>query len=194
MAVLAHSTIVSGAKSVVRTKGTRNTTIGDIADQCNCARQTIYYHFRGMDDLLREMLFSDCEGVAYYGIDELGWKNEMYRMLCSLKKNAWLPADLYTTRRDFLYNTLLEFISKNISPRFLTAHRHTGTEQALEMLSGTISFFLTGSIMHWASEGLREEPEDILRRIDIFCGNPMHRAMDRYLTDLRTGNEPEKYF
>lgn len=176
--------ILASAKDGVRIKGVDHVTVSELAEICQCTRQTIYHHFGGLDGLLKNILLYDCSEIDYDGLDPLGWKQETFRLLCSLKKNQWLPTDLYAHRRGFLYDTLREHIKERVIPCILRSHKRAGDDVSISEISDLMATFFAGSIMHWTSENLPMGPEDMMRRLDLICGTHMHLAVDTFLREV----------
>jgi len=51
-----HDTIIDRAASVFARRGFAATSIGDIAEACDCSKSRLYHYFDGKEAILREML------------------------------------------------------------------------------------------------------------------------------------------
>lgn len=61
MPVDVKKTIAQAAHTLMTTKGVRKLTVKDIVEECGITRQTFYYHFSDIPDLVRWMLEQETE-------------------------------------------------------------------------------------------------------------------------------------
>lgn len=58
-----HDTIIDRAASVFARRGFAATSIGDIAEACDCSKSRLYHYFDGKEAILREMLETHVESL-----------------------------------------------------------------------------------------------------------------------------------
>lgn len=51
-----HDTIIKRAAAIIARRGYAATSIGDIAEACDCSKSRLYHYFDGKESILREML------------------------------------------------------------------------------------------------------------------------------------------
>lgn len=76
MSLSTDISIINSFKEVAKEKGVNHVTIGNIADRCGCARQTVYYHFDGTIDLIKWITQNELAGLTFDCMDQAPWKSE----------------------------------------------------------------------------------------------------------------------
>ena len=87
MAVDMKEIIAEAAGRLIRERKVKKLTVKDIVEECNITRQTFYYHFEDIPDLLRWVLKKGAEHVMK-GCREQEGPEEMLRYLFLMLLNA----------------------------------------------------------------------------------------------------------
>ncbi len=182
MSVSTDLSIIESFKQEAREKGIIHVTMGGVAERCGYARQTIYYHFRGTMDLIRWILLNENGDLTYDSLEKNRWKNEMYRLLTTLKNNDWLFTQIYESKMwNEFRDMLIRIVSVNVvQPFFLTCSDY-GSAKSRENISRIITFAFAGQTIDWIRKGFEEPPIELMRDLDRLCGAAMYKLIEDFL-------------
>ena len=167
MAKFTKQAIVSGFLQILRTKSFDKITIKDICELCEINRNTFYYHYSDIYQVLDE-LFSDQDepsknGDSRFGsfYDELIYK---YELIMNNKKVVYHVYD--SKSRDIVESYLMGSISKIVD-------KYVRMSDTLDQLSEEdreyINMFYTSAVVGitvgWLREGLPDRGDELIYRI-----------------------------
>ncbi len=182
MSVSTDLSIIESFKQEAREKGIVRVTMGGVAERCGYARQTIYYHFRGTMDLIKWILLNENGDTSYDSLEKNRWKNEMYRLLTTLKSNDWLITQIYQSKMwDEFRDLLIAMISTNVVQQFFLTCSDYGSAKSRENISRIITFAFAGQAIDWIRKGFVEPPIEIMRDLDRLCGATMYKLIEDFL-------------
>lgn len=159
--------ISNSFKKLLSKKPLNKITIKDIAYDCKLTRQTFYYHFQDIYELL-----------------DWTYKNELGHLLNESQNNSWekvIKGILYFIRENktmftytiqavgrehfeqTIYPDLYEF-SKNKINKLST--EIDIPENKINFLANLQTVTLTSLIIQWANNGMKENPDEIVKMLD----------------------------
>lgn len=157
-------------------------TIKDIVAACSVSRQAFYYYFDDIYDIV-EWIFLEAAGKVledYSDIDswQFGYRSLMYWT----KSHAKLVSNVYRSiQREYIetfMNTALRpYIDKVVE---LQAKGMNVTQAQKEFIANyfTLSFNAVG--LDWIRRGMQEEPDDIVRQLDILVKGDFQKALRNF--------------
>lgn len=185
MSQMTKKSFASSLKKMLSQKPLEKIKVIDITEDCEVNRQTFYYHFKDIYDLL-----------------EWIYTNEATRALDGKKTyNTWQQGftqifDYILENKSFVLNTF-----NSVSREYLERYLYNETqlllmgvveEKAKEMLvrekdkefiADFYKYAFIGLLIDWIKKGMKENPVDIINRLNkLVCGN-IEEALERYRTD-----------
>src|SRR5574344_803707 len=108
--------IAYALKELVQEKALNKITIQDIADKCGINRQTFYYHFQDIIDLVRWILISDAEKLVKGNKTYDTWQKGYSAVFETIKKDKAFILNIYhhVSREyitDYLYSITLNLLN-----------------------------------------------------------------------------------
>lgn len=168
MAKLTQQAMAASLKKLLAQKSLDKITVKEIADDCGVKRQTFYYHFRDIYDLL-EWTFIQ-EGEQFIDKERIcdTWQDVYLEVLRYIEKNKDFTLNAYNSvGREHLQRYLYQIVYDLIG-RFLE-----GIEGSEKISSEDKSFIcdfykfgLVGMLLEWIGRGMKEDPEVIARRLN----------------------------
>ena len=168
MAKLTQQAMAASLKKMLSKKTLDKITVKEIADDCGVKRQTFYYHFKDLHDLLEWTLIQEGEQVIDPNQICETWQDiyfEVFRYIEDNKNfvvNAYISVVKESLER-FLYRIVYDMIAK-----FL--HDMGGAEQMekedRDFICDFYKFGLAGIILEWVESGMKEDPESLSGRIN----------------------------
>ena len=182
MSISSDIKIINSFKQEVLEKGIGQVTIGSVADRCGCARQTIYYHFRGTQDILKWIITNEQDYCMYDPLEKNHWKNEMFNILSNLKKDGWIFQQIFDSKINATFNELLlDIIHSRVVQAFLLSCGDDGTSKSRESISRILTYGFTGPTVEWIKRGYPESPAELMEDYNRLCGSAMHNVVKDFL-------------
>ncbi len=172
-------------KKLLETEPLDKITVTDITDGCGVKRQTFYYHFKDIFDLITWTYRTDAEdAIAAHGKQYATWQEgltEMFEVVGARDRERGFVLATYNSKcRDDLID-------------YLERITHDRLQLAIDSLSGTaipatdrafITSFYThafvGIVMDWIEGGMAEVPSEIINRLELFVSNDFQRALSSF--------------
>lgn len=162
MSKFTKQAILKAFERLISKKPLDSITVRDIVDECGINRNTFYYYFKDIYDLVDEMLSSEaavftdhCESVSE-AIDMLERamitaaenRRSVYHMYNSKNQGAAVPR-LY----EMVYDALVAPVKKEY---------HALPAGDAELVASFCAYALTGRMINWLNGGMNEPPEDVI--------------------------------
>jgi probable dihydroxyacetone kinase regulator len=181
MAQRTKKALAEALKHLLEKKTLDKITVSDLTDACGLNRQTFYYHFKDIYDLL-EWIYK--EDAAESGTEEKlheNWQEAYLRLLCYAKNNRALVMNTYhCARRELLYDYVHHeaylFVKKVVD-------EYAGTrlirEEDKVFLAKFYQYAFVGILLDWLDNGMKEEPEQIIDQVNMAIEGNIAAAFDR---------------
>ncbi len=142
-------------------------TVKDICSKCEINRNTFYYYFKDIQDVLEALFDRERKKV----LADVGKNDDFYmeyvRSVSIIIENRQAVIHLYNSRgvrflqkylEDVIMDFVRRFVCKEVDNRMLT-------EEDIDYITRFYSFVVVGSTMHWIGDGLKDYGSDIMYRI-----------------------------
>jgi len=161
-------------------KNLNKITIEDISERADINRQTFYYHFRDIIDLM-EWIWLEGEKRLFkdeYSFDT--WEPrfiavckefQKYRtFVMNVYRNA--PTDLLTTH---LYNLVYPMIYKVVKEK---AVDYIVKEEEIKFISDFYKYAFVALVMDWIRNNMEENPETIVKKVGILLQGTINHSLN----------------
>ena len=163
-------------------------TIAELTSLCNIRRQSFYYHFEDIYDLLRWMIENEAISLLKQQEGALLWKEGLLQLfryleenrtvcLCALKSvgrdhlRRFFEADIYA-----IIHRTIEQLTENIG-----VHNNLDSFVDVEMLTHFYVVALAGMIESWLLGEIDRTPEQLIQFVDIILNDQINGAAARVL-------------
>ncbi|WP_299994221.1 TetR/AcrR family transcriptional regulator [uncultured Clostridium sp.] len=185
MAQTTKRAFAESLKKLLSQKPLDKIKIADITNDCEVNRQTFYYHFKDIYDLL-EWIYTN-EATRALGDKKTydTWQDGFYEIFEYILENKIFVINTYNSvsreyLERYLYNEayylllgVVEEKSKDISVR----------DKDKAFIADFYKFAFVGLVIEWIRKGMREDPKDIIKRLNILIYGNIELALERYRTD-----------
>lgn len=155
-------------------------TIKDIVEDCGISRNTFYYHFQDITDLLEHILNEDVERVLSEHMDMDSWEEGFILGAHFALENKRLVYHIYNSVSREQVERYLHSIAGEVM-RLYVARVTEQVEHAVhkkifpadqKMVVDFYKFALVGITLDWLNTGMKKDPEVLIRHMgEIFRGN-----------------------
>ncbi|HIX70910.1 MULTISPECIES: TetR/AcrR family transcriptional regulator [Enterococcus] len=149
-------------------------TVKEIAATCQINRNTFYYYYSDVYELLAEIFQTEIEQVIEEYNDTLSWEESFYVATKFALDNKKAIYHIYNSMRqeeviNYVYN-----VAGNVMTRYVK--RVSANIPAKELDQLLIARFyqaaLTEMLLRWIATGMKEDPQKVISRIGLlFDGN-----------------------
>ena len=180
--------LASALKRLMAQKSMDKSTIAELTSLCNIRRQSFYYHFEDIYDLLRWMIENEAISLLKQQEGALLWKEGLLQLfryleenrtvcLCALKSvgrdhlRRFFEADIYA-----IIHRTIEQLTENIG-----VHSNLDSFVDVEMLTHFYVVALAGMIESWLLGEIDRTPEQLIQFVDIILNDQINGAAARVL-------------
>lgn len=181
MSELTKKALAVSLKKLLSKKELSKITISNITDECGVNRQTFYYHFKDIYDLLEWIYKNEV-------IDEIDNKDEewqqrfLYIFKYVLKNKEFVKNTYYFISKDFLLNFIYKQTDKLIMDVLEEkAVNMKVNKQDEKFIADFYKYGLVGLVQDWIEHGMKENPKDIINKLSKIVEGNFEKALDNFI-------------
>lgn len=180
--------LAASLKKLLADKPLDKITIVDITEDCGVNRQTFYYHFQDIYDLVEWIYTSEASEAMGSQKTYATWQQGFFQVFAYVLEN-----------KNFVLHTY-HSVSREFLERYLYAETYRLLYGVLEEKAAEIpvreedkafianfyKYAFVGLMLDWIGAGMKERPELILERLDRVIHGNFQEALQRF----RSGGAP----
>lgn len=188
MAQTTKKALAASLKKFLLTKPLNKITINDITKDCEINRMTFYYHFKDIYDLV-EWIFIEEASVVLEGKKTYDtWMQGMLNIYEWVLENKPLIVNVYhsanrETLERYLYKVTYDLIYGVVEEK---ASNIPVSEEDKVFIADFYKYAFVGEMMNWIKDGMKEEPQWIVKRLAGLIHGSMEQAFQYYCKDRYT--------
>ncbi len=186
MAQTTKKAFAASLKKLLSQKPLEKIKISDITNDCEVNRQTFYYHFKDIYDLL-EWVYTN-EATRALGDKKTydTWQEGFYEIFEYILENKSFVINTYNSvSREYLerylynetYYLLLGVVEEKSKDMCVM-------DKDKSFIADFYKFAFVGLVIDWIKKGMREEPRDIIKRLNTLITGNIEMALERYRTTI----------
>jgi len=158
-------------KSQMQTHEIPKITVREIVEGCGLNRQTFYYHFQDIYELLEWTIRQEMMSRMDNHKSWTNWKDGVIEILYYMKENEKICLCAYQSvsrklLRQFFYSDVFALFREGIELR-ATGHSLSPEELAFTAHFYTVAF--VGVAEHWLIDGMKESPENLVHNLSVMA-------------------------
>lgn len=180
--LITKKALAGALKELMRNTPINKISVRNIVDKCGLNRQTFYYHFQDIYDLVGWIYKTEAvEGIAQYRSYST-WTEGFYRIFLYIENNSafclntlnslsrsHLDMYLYSVTNDLLMGVINE-ISCNMKVK----------EEYKKFIANFYALAFIGLVIQWMTEGMKEDPRLIIEKLSELVEGNFIKALQRY--------------
>ena len=181
-AVFTKQAMYHTLKKLITTKPINKITIKDITDTCGLNRQTFYYHFKDIYDLLEWSFREEFHFIDNYLQDpNQSWDEIFTGAVMYISQNKYICQCIVSgVGRDqlilSLHNTIYEIIRKII---LHTRGLNQIPDQYLDFTARFYTYAISNYIFDWIKNGMLEPPEQVIENFRFVINHGLNTRYNR---------------
>ena len=174
--------LAASLKKLAAKKPIDKITVIDIAEDCEVNRQTFYYHFQDIYDLVEWTFTSESlramEGNRTYDTWQKGF---LYVFEYALKNKEFVTCVYHSVSREhlesYLYRETYQLLISVVEEKVVGM---SVREEDKKFIADFYKYAFVGTVMEWIRIGMKEKPEDIIDRLSILIQGDIAKALQKY--------------
>ena len=178
----ANELFAASLKKLLEKKMLDHITVKDIVEDCGVTRQTFYYHFTDIYQLVEweyKKIISEATANKY---DINTWQQGYCQVLKNMRENKLLFMSAYRSIQKefleaFMYNVLYEVIYPMVEEQ---AKGMTVDEKHKDFIAHFYCLALVAIDLDWVKNGMKEDPAEITEQVATLIKGGYKRALIKY--------------
>lgn len=168
-------------KKMLDSKTLDKITVTDIVNDCKVSRQAFYYHFSDIYDIIEWIFKQETEYALEKHRNIETWQIGYCNLLNWLKDNRSLVINTYKSIQreyieNFMYHVLFTYINQVVEEQ---AKGLNVSSNQKEFVTKYFTLSFNGIALDWIRNGMREEPEKIVKNIEVLVRGDFKKALEK---------------
>lgn len=169
-------------KNLLREKKLNKITVQDIADECGINRQTFYYHFQDIYDLVEWTCIEDTEKVIKENRTYDTWQEGFLSVFDLAKKDKTFIDNIYRSvslemLEQYLYRLVYPLLKNVVDEK---ANGQTVREENKKYIADFYKYAFVGVLLEWIRNDMAESPGQIVDRVSRIVGGAIETAFANF--------------
>lgn len=179
--------LAASLKKLARNKPIEKITIIDITDDCEVNRQTFYYHFQDIYDLVEWIFKSESTKAIQGNKTYETWQNGFLRVFGYVKENKEFVTSVYHSACKehlvhYLYSETFELLLNVVNEK---AEGKSVREEDKQFIADFYKYAFVGILLEWVEKGMKEAPEQIVGRVNVLIQGDITKALEKFASHSR---------
>lgn len=181
--VVTKKAIAEGFKELMVKKPFEKITISDITASCGLNRQTFYYHFQDKYELLNWIFYNEAITPLEDGLSFDNLYDKLLDLLKTIENNSRFYSNALKTSYGDEFRDYMHKVSTGVFTAVIdhVSGDYTMKESDKRFIAEFFSYGITGSIIAWVTNGMKEPSEVIVSHIENLITDCKRFAVARYL-------------
>ncbi|WP_334074292.1 MULTISPECIES: TetR-like C-terminal domain-containing protein [Paenibacillus] len=179
---LTKKALAAALKNQMNTTPLSKITVKHLVENCGLNRQTFYYHFQDIYELLGWIYQTEAVDTiaAYRSYDT--WPQGLLKIFKYIETNrSFCLNTLHSLARDHLDTYLFAVTNRLIMGVVQEVSRNKQvSDEDKKFMANFYTLAFTGLVIQWMGEGMVTEPELIIERLTRLMEGNFERALQRY--------------
>lgn len=169
-------------KNLLKEKKLNKITVQDIADECGINRQTFYYHFQDIYDLVEWTCIEDTEKVLKENRTYDTWQEGFLSVFDLAKKDKTFIDNIYRSvslemLEQYLYRLVYPLLKNVVDEK---ANGQTVREENKKYIADFYKYAFVGVLLEWIRNDMAESPGQIVDRVSRIVGGAIETAFTNF--------------
>ncbi|WP_373217650.1 TetR/AcrR family transcriptional regulator [Ruminococcus sp. 5_1_39BFAA] len=158
-------------------------TVKDIVEDCGVSRNTFYYHYQDIYDLLREIFETETASVLESRLEYDSWQEAFLQATAFALDNRKGIYHIYNSIKRKEIEDYLHKITGKIMTDFVKkqAEGINAKEEDILLIAQFYECALVGLMQRWLDGGMKEDPEYIINRMGVMLDRNITAMLEKSL-------------
>lgn len=182
MSDITKKALAATLKDLLKRKRLSQITVSDITKKCGVNRQTFYYHFQDIYNLIEWICIQEAEERLHGRPTYDTWQDEFLAIFELARQDKVFIDNIYhsvslASLEQYLYKLTLPLIKDVVTEKAKPYHVH---EEDVDFIAHFYKFAFVGLVLEWIRDGMDEDPKRIVKKISELLHGTIDRALSNY--------------
>ncbi len=182
MSDITKRAISASLKNLLKEKKLNKITVQEIADDCGINRQTFYYHFQDIYDLVEWTCIEDTEKVLKENRTYETWQEGFLAVFDLAKKDKVFIDNIYRSvslemLEQYLYRLVYPLVKNVVDEK---AKGYSVRDEDKKYIADFYKYAFVGVLLEWVRRDMKESPEDVVDRVSKIVGGNIESAFENF--------------
>lgn len=167
-------------KDLLKEKPFNKITVNDIAKKCDINRQTFYYHFKDIKDLVEWICIDEVDNILKKKDECDRWEDKFLLVFKIMKEEKIFVKNIYNSVSvEVLRNNLYRLVYPIIYDEILEKSKGKRLrEEDKRFITDFYKYAFVSIVLNWIDNGMHENPEIIVLKVsNLITGTIDHACM-----------------
>lgn len=173
--------IAESLKRLLLKKPITRITIGDIAEDCNISRNTFYYHFNDIYDLVEWMCEEDARAALNGNRTAATWRQGFVSLLKAVEANKPFIVNVYRSVDRMQIERYLQRVTEKLLLDVIDeqARGIPISDENKRFIANFYTYGFMGVMLEWIHYDMKVPPEQVAEITDKIIHGDFSRAIER---------------
>lgn len=163
-------------------KSLSDIAVTDLANRCGVSRQSFYYYFDDIYDLVEWIFMLETEKALEDYSDIDSWQMGYIRMMKWAQENKILVMNTFRSiQREyiefFMYRVLYQYIIKVV---LTEAEEMQVTQEQCDFIANFYTLAINAVSLEWIRRGMKEKPEEIAEKVNFLIEGDFKKSLLKF--------------
>lgn len=169
-------------RKLLQNKPLDKITVVDIVEDCGVNRQTFYYHFRDIYDLVEWELLNTASILLDGRKNYATWQEGYLHIFQAVLDNREMVLHAYKginreSMEEYLHQMTFNLLIAVVNEQAEGMHVSVADR---EYIAHFYKYVFVGLVLDWIKKGMKEQPERVIERLSFLIHGDIHRALQKY--------------
>lgn len=166
MAKFTQKAIMVSFLELLKTRSLDKVTVKDIVETCEVNRNTFYYYYSDIYELLEDVFREEIEKVMDEANSDASFYEEYIKAANIILRYKEAIKHIYHSKSKDVLENYLETVTNDLVGRYVekAAEGHRISEENMEYICKFYSYAIVGSTLHWIHKGMPPYRVDLIKR------------------------------
>ena len=174
--------LAASLKNLLKEKPLNKITVVDITEDCEVNRQTFYYHFQDIYDLIEWIYMSEAMKVIGDKKTYDTWQEGFLHIFEYVENNkAFVLNTYHSLNREhldqFLYQETFRLLRDVVEEQAVSM---SVREEDKDFIANFYKYGFVGLVLEWIGSGMREDSSSIITHLEIMIHGDIHKALENF--------------
>ena len=184
MSNITKKALASSLKKILSKKEFNKITINDITEDCGVNRQTFYYHFKDIYDLLEWIYTNEVIGKIKNLETDNPTENQQQEFLYVfeyiIENKKFVYNTYYSVSRSFFLNFVYQQTNLVLTKAVNEKSKNMNIdEKNKKFIADFYKYAFVGLVQEWIENGMEENPEEIINKLSLMLDGNFDNAIKR---------------
>lgn len=177
--------LAASLKKLLLQKPLDKITVIDIVEDCEVNRQTFYYHFKDIFDLIEWMCLDEASKALNGQKTYDTWQQGFLQIFQAVQQNKPFIMNVYhSVSREqvelYLHEVTYDLMTGVIEEQ---AQGMSVRDEDKKFIADFYKFAFVGLMLDWIRKGMKQDPKEIVEHLSVLIQGDITRALNKYRTD-----------